>query len=69
MRFVFDGVAAKNKDVINTEELQIDQCILRFFFRKTSAYDVWNRICLIAVDERRTNPNGSGPFFDRFFVP
>ncbi|MNE79589.1 hypothetical protein D3C80_1760900 [compost metagenome] len=66
--FVFNRIATQSNYVLDSEKVQINQEILRIFFRKASTKDVRNRIDLVFILDCRANPHRSRAFFYDFFL-
>ena len=59
-----NGIASECQDVGDPHEVEVDQCIFRFLYRKAAADDVGHRFHLIPVEQGRTNADRSWAFSD-----
>src|SRR5882762_1788409 len=58
--FGLDGITLQHQHIVNSQELQVDQGILRLFPGEPSANDVGYRVYFIAVLNSRTDPYRPG---------
>ncbi len=66
--FVLRRVAAEHQHVVYPQEIEVDQCIFRFFLAKPAADKVRHGIDLVVVHDGRANTHGTGALADLHFV-
>ena len=68
MAFGFDGVATQGQHVVDAEEMQVNQRVLGFLFRKAAADEVGHGVHIKPVFNGRADAYRAGPAAHRFFL-